>query len=201
MTAQPNSEKNHFIVFYLNSIFPISPGLRSFLSDKVKSRSFVKNEIISRAGEVCNKLYLIRTGMVRGYYKNGSTEITTWIDSENEVFTSITGFFRNEWSREFIQSIENTYCDYLEYEDYKYCLNNFSEMRQINRILLEEYYILAEHRVHLARIPNARNRLNFFIENRDSHIIDRIPKKYLASYLAMRPETLSRLLKEKKITS
>ena len=135
--------------------------------------------------------------MVRGYFISDASEITTWIDSENEVFTSITGFFRNQKSEEYIQSLENTYCDYLKYEDYKYCLNHFPEMRHINRILLEEYYILAEQRVYLARIPNARKRLEFFMVNMKPQIMDRIPRKHLASYLAIRPETLSRLMKDK----
>ena len=69
-------------------------------------------------------------------------------------------------------------------------------MRHINRILMEEYYILAEHRVYLARIPNARKRLAFFMEKIKPEIVERIPRKHLASYLAMRPETLSRLMKE-----
>ena len=70
-------------------------------------------------------------------------------------------------------------------------------MRHINRILLEEYYILAEQRVYLARIPNARKRLEFFMANMKPQIMDRIPRKHLASYLAIRPETLSRLMKDK----
>lgn len=196
MSANQNIEKNLFIILYLNSIYPLSPSLKAFLIQRIKSCSFAKNEIISKEGEICNRLYVIKQGMVRGYFMSGSTEITTWVDAENEIFTSITGFFRNEKSREYIQSLEDTYCDYLEYEDYKYCLENFSEMRQINRIMLEEYYILAEHRVYLARIPNARKRLIYFMENSKAQIVNRIPRKHLASFLAMRPETLSRLMKE-----
>ena len=153
--------------------------------------------MISKAGEICARLYFIKKGMVRGYFEIDSSEITTWVDTENEVFSSITGFFRNEKSLENIQSLEKTYCDYLEYEDYKYCWDHFPEMRQINRILLEEYYILAEQRVYLARIPNASKRLDYFMEHSKPHIVDRIPKKYLASFLAMRPETLSRLMRER----
>ncbi|WP_272620504.1 Crp/Fnr family transcriptional regulator [Allomuricauda sp. AC10] len=201
MMTKPTPEKNLFIVFYLNAIYPLGPSLKSFLVDNIKSCSFGKNEIIANEGELCNRLYLIKRGMVRGYYKNESSEITTWIDSENEIFTSTTSFFRNQPSKEYIQSVEDTHCDYLEYDDYKYCLNNFAEMRHINRILLEEYYMLAEHRVYLARIPNAKKRLDFFVENRKPQEIQRMPKKHLASYLAMRPETLSRLLKEKKLAS
>jgi CRP-like cAMP-binding protein len=201
MSPKENSDKNLYIVFFLNSIYPVSPSLKAFLIDNIKSCSFQKNELISKAGEICNRLYLIKKGMVRGYFMSEGTDITTWIDSENEVFTSITGFFRNQESQEYIQSLEHTHCDYLEYEDYKYCLNHFPEMRHINRILMEEYYILAEHRVYLARIPNARKRLAFFMDQIKPQIVERIPRKYLASYLAMRPETLSRLMKEQSKTS
>jgi len=190
-------EKNLYIIYFLNSIHPLSPELKDYLSKNIKSCAFEKNELISKAGEVCDRLYFIKKGMVRGYFLSDALEITTWIDSENEVFTSITGFFRNQKSEEHIQSLEITHCDYLEYEDYQYCLNHFPEMRHINRKLLEEYYILAEHRVYLARIPNAGKRLDFFMENRKPEIIDRIPRKHLASYLAIRPETLSRLMKER----
>lgn len=197
MLPKENPEKNLFIVLFLNSIYPLSPSLKEYLIKNIKSCTFQKNEYISKAGEICNRLYLIKKGMVRGYFLSDSKEITTWIDTENEVFTSITGFFRNQQTEEYIQSLETTYCDYLEYDDYKYCLNHFPEMRHINRILLEDYYILAELRVYLARIPNARKRLSFFMEKMKPQIVDRIPRKHLASYLAIRPETLSRLMKEK----
>ena len=198
MLPKENIEKNLYIIHFLNSIYPLGTELKEYLAQKIKSCSFEKNELISKAGDICDCLYFIKKGMVRGYFISDGSEITTWIDSEHEVFTSITGFFRNQKSEEYIQSLEITHCDYLEYKDYKYCLDNFPEMRHINRILLEEYYVLAEHRVYLARIPNAKKRLTFFIEKMKPQIVDRIPRKHLASYLAIRPETLSRLMKEKK---
>lgn len=197
MSSNLKTEKNLFIVRYLNSIYPLTSGFTSFLVDKIKNCSFKKKELISREGEICNKLYLIKKGMVRGYFVSEGKDITTWMDSENEIFTSITGFFGHERTRENIQAMEDTHCDYLEYVDYKYCLDNFPEMRHIHRILLEHYYVMAEHRVYLARIPNGAKRLEFFLETCKPEILDRIPRKHLASFLAMRPETLSRLMKEK----
>lgn len=195
MSSNQKIEKNLFILLYLNAIYPLSPSLKSFLVEKIKNISFRKNELISREGEICDKLYLIKKGLVRGYFVSEGTDITTWIDSENEIFTSITGFFKHEKTREYIQAMEDTHCDYLEYEDYKYCLDNFPEIRQIYRIMLEQYYVMAEHRVYLARIPNGRKRLEFFLEHSKPEIVKRIPRKHLASFLAMRPETLSRLMK------
>ncbi|KAA2219928.1 Crp/Fnr family transcriptional regulator [Maribacter flavus] len=196
MSASSPAEKNLYIIIFLNSIYPMGNELRSFLSDKIKSCQFRKNEFVVRTGEKCERLYLLKEGMVRGFFNSGGEEITTWVDSENEVFTSITGFFGNKPAMENIQCIEDTYCDYLEYKDYRYCLRRFPEMNHISRMMLEEYYRLSEHRVLLARIPSAKNRLDYFMEHSKKDYAKRIPKKYLASFLAMRPETLSRLLKK-----
>jgi hypothetical protein len=46
----------------------------------------------------------------------------------------------------------------------------------------------------MTRIPSAKSRLSYFLKNADPKVVERIPKKFLASFLAMRPETLSRIL-------
>jgi CRP-like cAMP-binding protein len=132
--------------------------------------------------------------MVRGYFISDNSDITTWISSDGDIFTSITGFFKNEPAKENMQCLEDTYCEYLEYQDFQYCLKNFPEMREINRIMMVEYYIHAENRAYMTRIPNAKSRLSYFLKNADPKVVERIPKKFLASFLAMRPETLSRIL-------
>lgn len=195
--------QNLFILIYLNEIVPLSLELKSFLANKIKRTVFAKNEIIHKEGEICNRLYVIKKGLVRGYFVSDKIDVTTWISFDSEIFTSITGFFKNEPARENIQCLEDTHCEYLEYQDFQYCLRNFPEMREINRIMMVEYYIHAENRAFMTRIPNAQKRLKYFLDNTDPKMVERIPKKYLASFLTMRPETLSRIINEqaKKLKS
>ncbi|MEZ4968868.1 MAG: Crp/Fnr family transcriptional regulator [Flavobacteriaceae bacterium] len=196
MSPENKIHKNLFILIYLNAIVPLSPELKSFLANKIKRTVFTKNEIINTAGEICNRLYVIKKGLVRGYFISDKADVTTWISFDSEIFTSITGFFKNEPARENIQCLEDTHCEYLEYQDFQYCLKNFPEMREINRIMMVEYYIHAENRAFMTRIPNAQKRLKYFLRNADPRMVERIPKKYLASFLTMRPETLSRIITE-----
>ncbi|MEA1786172.1 Crp/Fnr family transcriptional regulator [Arenibacter sp. GZD96] len=194
----PHNKKPHqnlFIVIYLNEIIPLSAGLKSFLATHIKSTVFAKGDLICKKGQVCTNLHVIKKGVVRGFFMADETEVTTWISSDNDIFTSITGYFRNEVAMENIQALEETHCVYLSYEDMHFCLKNFPEMRDLNRILMEDYYLHAENRAYLARIPSALGRWHHYRATSKSEIIDRIPKKYLASFLNMRPETLSRLLK------
>ena len=183
MSPQSKIHQNLFILIYLNSIVPLSSGLKTFLSNKIKRKVYAKNDIINREGEICNNLHVIKKGMVRGYFISDSTDITTWISSDGDIFTSITGFFKNERAKENIQCLEDTYCEYLEYQDFQYCLKNFPEMREINRIMMVEYYIHAENRAFMTRIPNAKSRLTYFLINADPKVVERIPKKIWPPFL------------------
>ena len=74
-----------------------------------------------------------------------------------------------------------------------YAIDNYKEMSHLNRILLEQYYMQSEYRSFMARIPAAKDRYEYFVNLVNPEIVKRVPKKYLASLLNMRPETLSRL--------
>lgn len=186
--------RNLFIVIYLNEILPLSAELKTYLATHIKSQVFAKGEVICRTGEICKNIFVIKKGLVRGFFIGDSCDVTTWISWDNELFTSINSFFRDQEDPENIQAIEETHCVYLKYDDLNYCFRHFPETKDLYRILMEEYYFQAENRALLARIPSAVKRWNHFASRTPQEILNRIPKKYLASFLAMRPETLSRIM-------
>lgn len=188
--------KNFFALIYLNSIVPLSTDAKGFLAEHVRGVQFSKGDMVHSEGDTCTKLYLIKKGLVRGYFLSEGKDVTTWISTDNEIFTSITGFFTNQPVKENIQCLEDTDCLYLESGDLEYGMRTFSEFGELYRKLLIDYYIHAENRAFMARIPNALKRWNYFRETNKLELINRIPNKYLSSLLAMRPETLSRIIKE-----
>jgi CRP/FNR family transcriptional regulator, anaerobic regulatory protein len=190
---------NHlYAIDVLNDILPLSPELKVFLQAKLRITKYKKGEHISNSGEYCDKLFVLRKGLVRGYFISGGKEVTTWISCDSELVTSISGFFRRRASKENIQCLEDTSAEYLLYDDLKQGLELFPEMATLNRILLEQYYIHAEDRAFLARIPGAMERFRYFNSTEQRHLLQRAPYKYLASLLGMRPETFSRILNDFK---
>ncbi|WNH12928.1 Crp/Fnr family transcriptional regulator [Thalassobellus suaedae] len=185
---------NIFSIVLLNSIYPLSKSLNKFFSNVLVYKQYKKGDYIVRSGEVCDRLFVIRKGLVRGYFNYNEKEITTWVSVDNEFVTSISGYFKNEPALENIQCLEDTYTESLSYEHMHFALENFKEMGYLNRILMEQYYIHAEYRAFMARIPSAKDRYEYFINITNPEIVKRLPKKYLASLLNMRPETLSRII-------
>ena len=185
--------KNFHSIVVLNSIYPLSKSLNNFLSNSLKSSHYKKGEYIVKEGGTCNRLHIIRQGLVRGYFNYENKEITTWVSVDNELVTSISGYFSNIPASEYIQCLEETYTESLSYDDMHFALENFKEMAHLNRILMEQYYVFSEHRAFMARLPTAKGRYEYFLKIMNPIIIKRLPKKYLASLLSIRPETLSRI--------
>ena len=188
-----NQQRFYISLEFFKSIHPVSNELKHFIKQKTKFEQYKKGEIINQSGQLCDKLMIITKGMVRGFFTHSSKEITTWISFDMEMFTSISGFFKNEPGIETIQALEDTIIEYMEYEDIHKCLTAFKESAIINRVLMEEYYISAENRAFMARIPLAKDRYVFYLKNTKQDFVSRIPKKYLASLLNMQPETLTRI--------
>lgn len=188
-----DQERFYISLEFFKNIHPLSNELKEFVKEKTKFEHYKKGEIINQSGQLCNKLMIITKGMVRGFFTHEKREITTWISFDMEMFTSISGFFRNEPGVETIQALENTLIEYMEYKDIHKCLTQFKESAIINRVLMEEYYMSAENRAFMSRIPMAKDRYLFYLKNTKKEFVDRIPKKYLASLLNMQPETLTRI--------
>lgn len=187
---------NLFSIVLLNSISPLSREVNKFLSNKLVCKQYKKGDFLVRNGDMCHRLHVIRKGLIRGYFNYEDKEVTTWVSVDNEFVTSISGYFKKEPALENIQCLEDTFTESISYDDMRFAIENFKEMSKIHRVLLEEYYVQAEHRSFIARIPTAIGRYEHFLKISNSQILDRLPKKYLASLLNMRPETLSRLNKQ-----
>lgn len=177
---------------FVRSIYPISEGAAWYINQHSYPQKIAKGTFLLKAGEICNHLYFVRKGVVRGYIKDGSKEVTTWITAENEMVTSIRGLNLKEPSLEYIQTIEECELIVAEYDSLQHLYTHYLEMNIVGRKLLEQYYKDAEERAFICRIPNATKRYQHFLDTK-GNLANRIPLKYIASYLGMTIETMSRI--------
>src|SRR6516165_1837737 len=89
-TASPTDIKS--LLDTLGYFHPISEEIKRYLKKHVYGCSFPKGKLILKAGQVCEHVYFIQKGAVRGFIKDGRKDVTTWITAENELVSSISGF-------------------------------------------------------------------------------------------------------------
>lgn len=177
---------------YVKNIYPLSTAAQDFINQKAYSSHHNKNEILVTAGAICNSVYLIRKGVLRSFIKEGQKEITTWISGEHELATCITSYGLQQPARENIQALEDCELSVLSTADLQYLYEHFPESNIAGRKILEKYYRNAEERAFIARLMEATSKYKHFIATK-SDLLNRVPLKFIASYLGMTLETLCRI--------
>ncbi|TBO36425.1 Crp/Fnr family transcriptional regulator [Pedobacter kyonggii] len=185
-----------------NNFSPLVSIFKKFhpLNDEIEKRinqhtfpiSYKKNKYLVSPVDRNKFLFLIIKGVVRGFIKDGDNEITTWIAKENEVVGTIRNLWIDGDSDEYLQALEDVDLVAIPHVLSEYLYENFPEANIVGRKMMELYYRSAEERAYLCRISSAEKRYKRFLISFPD-LINRVSLKYIASFLAIRLETLSRI--------
>lgn len=180
------------VLAYLDSIYPMSEGLREKLSLILRLKELVKKDLLLRAGHICQHIYFIQKGLLRCYYYKNDVEISSWFMKEGDVVVSVESFFKQTTSYESIQALEDAELYYISYKELQQIYRDYPEFNFIARVLTEKYYCLSERRLYSIRMMRASERYEYLMQYQPELIL-RVPAKYLASYLGITPEMLSKI--------
>lgn len=180
-------------IYYLQNVVNLSEDAKEFIAKNVTLRRYKRGDIIFESGKVCDNFYFVKKGLVRGYITEEKKEITLWAVDEDNMITSVSGYFSKSISKETAECLEETIVECFSYQAMTIANKRFPEVYDAYVKLIETYYASSEFRCFIARIPNAKRRFEIYAKNTSPSLLRRIPNKYLASMLSMRPETLSRI--------
>jgi len=153
---------------------------------------FAKNDLILREGETCNHIYWVVKGLVRQfYYKNGK-ELTEYMATENNIVMCIESLFLEQPTHLQIKAIEPTILIGIPKVELEAVAMKSVNIQILFRKILEESLILSQIHADMLRFESAQDRYQKLIK-RQPQMVLRAPLVYIASYLQMTPETLSRV--------
>ncbi|MEM6842134.1 MAG: Crp/Fnr family transcriptional regulator [Bacteroidota bacterium] len=166
---------------------------------KVVSRSFRKRqikrgEIILMEGEVCRHLWFLESGLLRYYIVRDG-------DEKNKFFTIAPYFFTSQYSfnnqtpaKETIQAIEDSMVWETTRQENQQLLQ-LASWNRFARKITQEVQFFTEEILEELQTETAENRYLKLLDNQPE-LLQRIPLKYLASYLGIAPQSLSRIRKK-----
>ena len=177
---------------YMNGYIGMSPEQFQKLSAYFVVRQFERRSMVVKPGEVDYFFNYILSGVARKSLLAGKKEITLQLSTENHFIHSELSFHTGKASDCFVEAIEPCVFLSIHKNDLEKLYVEMPELNKLARIIIGEMYIRKELRdISHVRL-NARGRFLQFVQ-RNPDILQRVPQKYIASYLNIKPETFSRL--------
>jgi len=153
---------------------------------------FAKNEMILKEGDTCTNIYWVVKGLVRQFYYKNEKELTEYMATENSIVMCIESLFLEQPTRLQIKAIEPTVMIAMPKVDLEAVAMKSVNIQILFRKILEESLILSQHHADMLRFESAQDRYQKLVKDQPQLVL-RAPLVYIASYLQMTPETLSRV--------
>lgn len=181
-----------FLLNHIASFHRLSEEAQQALQACFEEITLSKNEYLLQERQVCRHLYFLEKGALRGFYNLDGKEVTHWFGFENDFVTSFHSFITGESSVENIQLMEGSILWAISKDQLTDLFNRYHEIERLVRIAYEKYYIRLEERYVNAQFKTAGERYENLLQQ-SPHILERVPLGYIASYLGISQETLSRV--------
>jgi len=164
-------------------------------NELLKLRNVTKKTYMLRAGEVCHFEAFVNKGCLRKYYiDEDGQEVIIQFAIENSWISDIPSFSSRLPGNIFIEALEDCELLYLTYENKEELLLKVPKFERFYRILVEKYLNVLQNRLHFSISKTAHEKYLDFLRHYPT-IPQRVPQHYIASYLGMSAEFLSKVRK------
>lgn len=153
---------------------------------------FAKGEMIIKDGEICENLYYIDKGLVRQFYFKNGKEVTEHLGEDRTIFMCIESLFKETPSHLQVGALEPCLIYALPKHHLESVALHNVNIQILYRKILEESLILSQVHADLVRFETAGDRYKKMCKLMPQVVL-RAPLVFIASYLQMTPETLSRV--------
>lgn len=155
-------------------------------------KKYAKGEMVLKEGDICTSIIYIHKGLLREFYYKNQKEVTEYLAVEGTIMMSIESLFREVPSALQIEALETSVIYELPKKKLEEVALHNVNIQILYRKILEESLILSQVHADLVRFESAENRYRRMCKL-TPQVILRAPLVYIASYLQMTPETLSRV--------
>ena len=155
-------------------------------------RKFAKGELVLKEGDVCRDILYIHSGLLRQFYNKKGRMVTEHLGVDGTIVMCIESLFREEPTILQVEALEPTVCYALPKKRLEEVALHNVNIQILYRKILEESLILSQVHADLVRFETAQDRYKR-LRKLMPKVVQRAPLNFIANYLQMTPETLSRV--------
>lgn len=185
------------VIDFISGFIKMSDEELHFFSNNIQRTSFKKGEILLQQGQILDKMAFVLKGAVRGYYQDeNGTEHTLCFVFENQPLVAFDSFTQQTPIGFTSIALENTETIWISQTAFYIFLETYPRYEKVLRTIISQYMAIEGEKTKLFRIVSAKERYSALLEAQPE-LIQRVPLKYISSYLGIAIKTLSRVRAEK----
>lgn len=181
------------IVKYLSRYMVVTKDLEDAINESQFVKRFKKGTVLLEEGKISNECYFIIHGCIRSYYLNDGNEITTDFFTEDQAVTP-SAYGKNTPSGYYLECVEDTIAGVGTPELETELFQKFPQLESLTRALVEAIMLKQQDTLAEFKMASPEERYLNMLNNRPD-LIKRVPQHQIASYLGIKPESLSRIRK------
>ena len=186
-----NKEMDQILLNFLEKYVQLSEEEKKSIIDLAFFQSYKKGTILLEEGQLSKNGYFVIKGCIRCYYIVDGEEKTTAFYSDCESLNPATAI-TNKPSSYYISCMEDTILSVGDTEPNEDFFKKFPKLEKLCRLISEDLHLKSQNEFDIFKLSNPKQRYLNLLETRPD-LVQRIPQYYLASYLGITPQSLSRL--------
>jgi len=168
-----------------------------YMMNRVKIESVKKHHIFFSAGEIATKLYFISEGLVMQRYADYDREKATSFHFEKDFVTVYESFLKQTPAEFHLHPLENTVLLFWDKKDYDDFITTHPHALLASMSFTQELFF-REYNIKSRLLAYTPEKLYQYFVHHEPRLIQRVPLIYLAEYMGITNEYLSRLRKKLK---
>lgn len=178
----------------ISSHFPLTETQKRRIAELIPIKNFKKGTHLLREGEVFTNCFGVLKGCVRRYYNIGGEEKTTFFYTEDQSILALTGNNKGAPAKFNLVCVEDCRLSVVNDDVVKELFKMFPPLEEMRTISYEEEIGNYQQMLDDYITSSPEQRYMELLQNRPE-LLNRVPQYQLASYLGVKPESLSRIRK------
>jgi len=181
------------IITYLSKYTSLSDELVAIIIKSTVIKKYKKGTLLLKAGDISNESYFVLNGCVRSYVITDGDEQTLDFYTEEQPILPIS-YGKNTPSEQYLECVEDTILTINTQEHENEMFLKYPQFESICRIMSDVIMANFQESFVFYKLTKPEERY-LFLQNNRPDLFQRVPQYQLASYLGIKPESLSRLRK------
>lgn len=188
---------------FISSVIEVNDEEWESIQDIFKKAKYKKGELLSKEGDIFKQIFFITKGIIRSYFIDYKGRDFTWhihysgaeANMKNLFVVDYASLTKQEPSKLFFEVIEDAELISISNKSLLQLYASSNKWQKLGKIMADTAYYITHHRTLSLLTESAELRYERLVKE-DPHILQIVPQYYIASYLGITPQSLSRIRTE-----